>query len=76
MPNVVSFSTNADKQNTGFRREKKAQTHELKIHLALKIKNEGRSAHNKINIIRTHQKIVTNNYNTIFCTNLHMLQKN
>ena len=54
---------------------RKAQTYELKIHLTLKIYCEGRSAHDKINIIRTHQKIQTYNYNTIFIQPAHVANK-
>ncbi len=54
---------------------RKAQTYELKIHLTLKINCDGRSAHDKINIIRTHQKIHTYNYNTIFIQPAHVANK-
>ena len=65
MSNTVS---NLELQtNNCWKAGRKTQTHELKIHLALKINNRGRSTHtNKINVIRTHQKIQPNNYNTIF----------
>ena len=70
---LITVSLARMQTNNGYNTGRKTQTYELKIHLALKINNRGRSTHtNKINVIRTHQKIQPNNYNTIFVKQQHM----